>query len=239
MQPEHLRDLGREPLLDVLDVMGVLQLGCVRRLEARGQVGAEQQLWGHEHREVRVVDPSVPRIRDVAAVHDLAEDVPQVRPRHVGAEVLGVVEVVLQHRATDREVAIVEGVLLRPALGAELDAAGDQGVEEAEGEQGGLKLLALHAGVDVLLRELGVGALEVRLQVRGRLIGDLDAALEDGLRDEVPEATLHGPRRLGGEEGAEVLVRELLHDLEAALELLEPVLHQVDVLEHDPAALLG
>ena len=43
--------------------------------------------------------------------------------------------------------------------------------------------------------------------------------------------------RLRGDEAAEVLVRDLLRDLELALEHRQPALHQVDILQKGPAAL--
>ena len=60
---------------------------------------------------------AVPRVGDVAAVHDLAEDVPEVLSRHRRV----VVEVEEEHEGADGvdqgEVAVVEAVGARPALG--------------------------------------------------------------------------------------------------------------------------
>mmetsp|Transcript_57669 Transcript_57669/g.137354 ORF Transcript_57669/g.137354 Transcript_57669/m.137354 type:complete len:402 (+) Transcript_57669:1360-2565(+) len=111
-------------------------------------------------------------------------------------------------------------------------------MEKAEREERGLKLPRLQAGVDVLLGEFGVGASQVGLQVRRRLIGHLDAPLQDGLRDEVPELALHQSRRLRGQEASEVLMGELFDDLQRALQVFQPGLHQVNVLQHDPSTFL-
>mmetsp|Transcript_20840 Transcript_20840/g.49406 ORF Transcript_20840/g.49406 Transcript_20840/m.49406 type:complete len:523 (-) Transcript_20840:4973-6541(-) len=110
-------------------------------------------------------------------------------------------------------------------------------MEKAERKERCLKLAGLHASINVLLGELGVGAAEVRLQIRRRLVCHLDAPLQNWLWDKVPELPLHGSRWLGGEEAAEVLVSELLDDLQGTLQILQPSLHQVDVLQHDPVTL--
>ena len=88
--------------------------------------------------------------------------------------------------------------------------------------------------VERLLREERVGAAQVGLEVGGRLVGHLDRRLQDALGHRL----LRGQRRrLRGEEAAEVVVARLGGDLERALELGQPRLHQVDVLQEDPAAL--
>mmetsp|Transcript_65335 Transcript_65335/g.188181 ORF Transcript_65335/g.188181 Transcript_65335/m.188181 type:complete len:226 (-) Transcript_65335:1373-2050(-) len=225
MQPEHLRDLRGKALLDVLHVLRILELRGIRRLEACAEVGSRQQLRIDQHRQVLVVHSPIPRVCDVAAVHDLAEDVPQIGPWHIGAQRLSIVQVVPQHLTADGKIAIVEGVFLGPTLGTELDAAGDERVEKAQGEKCRLELLRLQARVDALLGELRVGAAEVGLQVRRGLIRDLDASLEDRLRDEIPEAALHGAWGFRRQEAAEVVMRELLDHLQGALQLLQPCLH--------------
>mmetsp|Transcript_57669 Transcript_57669/g.137355 ORF Transcript_57669/g.137355 Transcript_57669/m.137355 type:complete len:383 (+) Transcript_57669:202-1350(+) len=123
VQSEHLRHLQGESLLDVLDVVRVLKLAGIWRFEAGCQVSAGQELWRNQHRQVGVVHTSVPRIRDVTAIHNLAEDVAQVRPGHLRTQVLSVVQIVLQHLPANGQVAIVEGVLLGPSLSSELNSA--------------------------------------------------------------------------------------------------------------------
>mmetsp|Transcript_24875 Transcript_24875/g.52719 ORF Transcript_24875/g.52719 Transcript_24875/m.52719 type:complete len:483 (-) Transcript_24875:47-1495(-) len=91
----------------------------------------------------------------------------------------------------------------------------------------------------MLLSKLGVGTAEVRLQVRGGLVRHLDALLEDRLGHHLPKTSLQGAGRLRSQHAAEVGVREFLDDLEGTLQRLQPSLHKVDVLQHDPTTVLG
>jgi len=59
----------------------------------------------------------------VTTIHDLAEDVSEVGPRNLCAEVLGVVQIIFQDLTTNRQIAVVEGVLLGPSLSSELDTS--------------------------------------------------------------------------------------------------------------------
>lgn len=70
------------------------------------------------------------------AVHDLAEEVPQVLPRHLRVRL----EVVVEDVDADRQVAGVERVDAVPALRTELSTLGDDGVEVAEREEDALEL---------------------------------------------------------------------------------------------------
>mmetsp|Transcript_46012 Transcript_46012/g.147008 ORF Transcript_46012/g.147008 Transcript_46012/m.147008 type:complete len:392 (+) Transcript_46012:521-1696(+) len=111
---------------------------------------------------------------------------------------------------------------------------------EAQPERDGLVRLALLRGrgpVEDVLREGREGAAQVGLHIRGGFVGDLDARLQDALRNDL------GERRavdgLRAEEAPEVFVRRLGGDLELALELRDPALHEVHVVQEHPAALLG
>eukprot|EP00965_Chrysotila_dentata_P108833 3595295-Pleurochrysis_carterae.AAC.5 len=86
------------------------------------------------------------------------------------------------------------------------------------------------------LGEERVGGAQVGLEVHRRLVGNLDGGLEDALRDGL---RLRHRRRLGREEAAELVVPAVGRHFERALERWEPALHQVNVLQEDPAALLG
>jgi len=59
-----------------------------------------------EHLEISVVGASVPLVGDVAALHDLSEELAQVVPW----DVLVAVELVGEDVAADGEVAVVEGL---------------------------------------------------------------------------------------------------------------------------------
>jgi len=83
----------------------------------------------------------------MTTVHDLTVDISQVLVGY--CIVLG--EVVMEHITTDGQVTIVEGVELGPALGAELSATQDEGVEHDKTENEGLEFVVL-----VLLRLLPV-----------------------------------------------------------------------------------
>ena len=107
MEPELEWRLGGQLLLDVRGVLvefarlGALVVG--RELVLR--VG-DEQLGVEEDLEVRIRDPSVERVCDVAAVHDLAKVVADVGPRYV----LVALEVVVQRGRAHGEVAVVERV---------------------------------------------------------------------------------------------------------------------------------
>ena len=107
MEPELEWRLGGQLLLDVRGVLvefarlGALVVGCELVL----RVG-DEQLGVEEDLEVRIRDPSVERVCDVAAVHDLAKVVADVGPRYV----LVALEVVVQHGRAHGEVAVVERV---------------------------------------------------------------------------------------------------------------------------------
>eukprot|EP00955_Chlamydomonas_euryale_P017517 187204-Chlamydomonas_euryale.AAC.1 len=252
----HHRRLRGQRVLNVL--LERLVARRQRRLEARRQLkrrlrprrlvvqrACRKDLRSDEHVEVGGAAAAVHAVGDVAAVEDLAKHVPQVRPRHK----LVCLEVVVQHVAARRQVAHVERVAAaesepRARAGADADAklfaAEQQRVVEAETEEDGAEHGALDLGrrpLALLLREGGKRAPHVGLHVGRRLVGDLDARLQDGLGHDL------GKRRavdgLSREEAAEVGVRRLGRDLQLALQPRHPALHEVHIVEEHPAALLG
>jgi len=76
---EHGR-LGRHAVLDVVEVRIVVERGRIGRRELVQEDEATEELRAEEYFQVRLVHAAVEEIGDVAAVHDLAEDVPQVGP---------------------------------------------------------------------------------------------------------------------------------------------------------------
>ena len=87
-----------------------------RRLELGEEGEAVEQLLAHVREQVGVAEPPIKVVGDVAAVHDLAEDVPQVVPRDLRA----VLEVVGRDCDAHAQVALVERVGAVPADRAEL-----------------------------------------------------------------------------------------------------------------------
>merc|ERR1719331_3065955 len=120
-----------------------------------------------------VATSPIPRIGDVATVHDLAEEVTQIRVGYV----LIHVEVVANDGPADPQVTVVERVSLGVSLRTEATTANDERMEEAKREDDALVLLLLLALLDVLRAELTVRSAEVALQVRRSLVSDLDASL--------------------------------------------------------------
>mmetsp|Transcript_9865 Transcript_9865/g.19713 ORF Transcript_9865/g.19713 Transcript_9865/m.19713 type:complete len:292 (+) Transcript_9865:1203-2078(+) len=158
------------------------------------------------------------------SVHDLPEDVPQILPRDLGVRL----EVVERHRRAADEVAGVERVLAIPPLGPELLALEDDGMEEGDHEHDRPQLSRLRA-LEKLVAERRHGLEEVRLQAVGRLVGQLDAHLQN----------INGQRcRLRGEKEAEIVVC----NGEIITPLLEPrarpLGREMDVLQKAPATVL-
>ena len=104
-------------------------------------------------------------------------------------------------------------------------------MEEAQTEQNALDLRILL--VDLLLGEIGEGSLHVGLNARGRLVGQLDRSVQNTDR--------HTSRWLSRKQQPEIDMRassiagERVEDL---LEFDQPTRHEVDILKHDPVALL-
>lgn len=104
-------------------------------------------------------------------------------------------------------------------------------MEEAQTEQNALDLRVLL--VDLLLGEIGEGSLHVGLNAGRRLVGQLDRPVQNTDR--------HTSRWLSRKQQPEIDVRassiagERVEDL---LEFDQPTRHEVDVLKHDPVALL-
>ena len=169
VQAEHRRRVRRQLLVHIRQVPLVVQRGRVRRAEARAQFQVVEELVVDQHREVTVARAAVPSVGDVAAVHDLAENVPDVVPRHDGVGL----DVRLQHVGADGQVARVEGVLARPPLLAEPPPPQHDGVEPAQREERRLEFRLLRARFDALVGEVGPATGDVRLDVRRRLVRDL------------------------------------------------------------------
>ena len=83
----------------------------------------------------------------MSAVHDLAEEVPQILP---GDPVVGL-QVVEEDVGADDEVARVERVRLVPPLRSEFPPLRDDGVEVAEREEDALQLRLLGAHLEGVL----------------------------------------------------------------------------------------
>mmetsp|Transcript_153088 Transcript_153088/g.270095 ORF Transcript_153088/g.270095 Transcript_153088/m.270095 type:complete len:256 (-) Transcript_153088:4284-5051(-) len=238
MKPEHLRHLRWETVFNELHISYVVQLGSIRRLKAGRKIHTVQQLRGHIHHKICVVHTSVPEVCYVSTIHDVAKDVPQIWPWHLRAQFLRIVQVVVKNLPTDGQITIVERILPGPALSSELNAPGDKRMEPAESQQRCLESFRNQAAVNVLLRELRICSAQVRLQVSRCFIRHLDASLQDGFWEKRKQPALHSAGRLGSEDASEVWQRELLDDLQVSLEQREPLLHKMDILKHDPAALL-
>mmetsp|Transcript_7954 Transcript_7954/g.9556 ORF Transcript_7954/g.9556 Transcript_7954/m.9556 type:complete len:347 (-) Transcript_7954:1418-2458(-) len=145
----------------------------------------------------------------------------------------------MEHISANSEITIVEGVELGPTLGAELSAAEDERMEHDQAEDDRLELVVLVRlrFIVVSLVELADSATQVSLQILRSLVRNLDGVLEDGLGNDFLVGQTWGLRR---DEASEVDVAIMLDGLlESALELLHPVSHQMDVLDHEPVTLLG
>eukprot|EP00964_Phaeocystis_antarctica_P117143 scaffold80980_cov54-Phaeocystis_antarctica.AAC.1 len=135
VQPVGRGRLALDSLLDVLEV--ALERGDRRRRgEARVHLDALDELLAHVGALEGRAQPAVPVVRDVPAVHDLAEEVAQVGPRDLGARL----EVVVRHAHARDQVALVERVAAVPALRPELAPLAHDAVEEAEREDDRLEL---------------------------------------------------------------------------------------------------
>mmetsp|Transcript_5350 Transcript_5350/g.12655 ORF Transcript_5350/g.12655 Transcript_5350/m.12655 type:complete len:343 (-) Transcript_5350:301-1329(-) len=125
VEPEEVGGLGGELLADVRDV--VAKVAVRKGGEAGDEIHAGEEARVEEDVEVGGVGATVPLVRDVAPVHDLAKDVAEVLPRHVDVAR----QLVLQHVAALAQVAVVERVGPRPPQEAEAAASQDEGVEGA------------------------------------------------------------------------------------------------------------
>mmetsp|Transcript_46683 Transcript_46683/g.110678 ORF Transcript_46683/g.110678 Transcript_46683/m.110678 type:complete len:770 (+) Transcript_46683:1114-3423(+) len=224
MHPERGRRFLRERRVDVLqDVLGVARVG--RRLEPREDLEPFQQLVVHVRRQVVGHQPAIVVVRDMSAVHDLAENVPQVVPGHLRVGL----EVVHRDLRAAREVAEVEGVDPVPALRPELLALDDHGVEQTERKRDALELARLRAALEEVVRERQPVLAHVRPEPLGRLVGQLHAHLQDVDRQ---------LRRLSRQEHPELRMRSV----QVVAPLLQvprrPSRGQVDVLQERPPTVL-
>eukprot|EP00968_Pinguiococcus_pyrenoidosus_P014248 scaffold1298_cov257-Pinguiococcus_pyrenoidosus.AAC.6 len=217
-----------------LDMLNVLLPGGGRRgheghallvLGERVHLGLVQQLVFHVEVQVGVRQQPVVVVHDVTSVHDLAEDVLEIRPGDLAPA--GVLHVVRQALGAVQQVANAERVLHIEAQRAVHLALDHDGVEVAQAKDDA-PLLAVRL-VDLLPREGREGPLQVGLQAGWRLVRELDAAVENPDRDALG--------RIAGDEEAELLVTPFFdEDVQALLKLVEPARHQVDVIQDDPVA---
>jgi len=116
----------------------VLQYLADIRTDRQTDSASELPYHGRVHVffEVGAAESAVPVVGDVASVHDLAEQVAQVLPRHLGVGL----EVVVEDVDADGEVADVERVAAVPALRTELAPLADDRVEVAQREEDALEL---------------------------------------------------------------------------------------------------
>mmetsp|Transcript_24582 Transcript_24582/g.66848 ORF Transcript_24582/g.66848 Transcript_24582/m.66848 type:complete len:346 (+) Transcript_24582:962-1999(+) len=223
VQSEEQRRVRRT----VVHVRPSVRKGAVSKgAEARGKEEVRlllQELAVQEVVEVGCRAAPVPRVRNMASVHDISNNVAQVRPRdHVTR-----LHVVLHHTRAHREVASREGVWPREAEATKAPAPEHQGVEESEGKHDGLEHLRLGGALKEALADGAQRRLHVGLDVSGRLVGNLDGGLQNGLGDGLH---VRESRRLRGEEAPEVAVPRLRNLLEHLLQAREPRLHEVHVL---------
>mmetsp|Transcript_24158 Transcript_24158/g.61096 ORF Transcript_24158/g.61096 Transcript_24158/m.61096 type:complete len:244 (+) Transcript_24158:1353-2084(+) len=167
----------------------------------------------------------------MASVHDVTDDAAQVGPGHGVAKL----HVAPEHPRAHCKVAGGERVAAGEAKGAETPPAQDRRVEEGEGEEHRLEQLGLGCLLEERFAERRERHAHVGLDVGGRLVGDLYRGLQDRLGH---GARAGVERRLGREEAAEIGVARLRAHLEQLLELGQPALHQVHVLQEDPPAFL-
>mmetsp|Transcript_13784 Transcript_13784/g.32109 ORF Transcript_13784/g.32109 Transcript_13784/m.32109 type:complete len:470 (-) Transcript_13784:16-1425(-) len=238
MEAKRSGVLGGEVEVNVIEE--VLPGALCLALEALKQLMALLvELRDNESLEVGHARAAVPLVGNVATIHDLAENVFEVSKRHGvrGAGASAGVEHVDGDLGALLEVAHGEAVDVAagPPDEAKLAAAIDKGVEAGEGEEHPGEVCLTLALVDESLVKRLPGAEQVGAERLGRLVGDFDGVLQDGLGD----GLLRGERgRLRREEAAEVGVSALLRLLKLALQGLDPHGHEVDVLQEDPAALL-
>mmetsp|Transcript_33722 Transcript_33722/g.73616 ORF Transcript_33722/g.73616 Transcript_33722/m.73616 type:complete len:922 (-) Transcript_33722:2039-4804(-) len=227
VEAEDLGGLLRGELLDGLAEGGDLgEVGHV--VPGEELVPLLQRLRVEVLLRVGVHHQLVHGVRDAPAVLDLRDHVPHRGPGGL-ARLLGVHlhEMVLQELRARHQVRLVELVRHVPPDGAELAALLDGGVQEAHDVEDLAPLVALH-DVEHVLGDPAVAVPQPRLHAHGRLVGDLDAHLQQ------PDGELRvGLRR---DPQAEVLVDLLRLDQEL-LHLVQVGQAQVHVLQQHPLAL--
>mmetsp|Transcript_9979 Transcript_9979/g.26011 ORF Transcript_9979/g.26011 Transcript_9979/m.26011 type:complete len:497 (+) Transcript_9979:380-1870(+) len=216
-----------------LDVLDILLVGTGWRrgprqfaIRIRDHLELIQKLVLHEIQQVLGAHDAVPIVHDVAAIHDVAEDVPQVVPRNLDRG--RALKVVVQHLSGVAEIACREGVLHVVAHGAKLFALQHDRVPVAEREQDRLHLSI--TVLEVLLAEERERPAQVGKHALRRLVGQLDRSFQDTDRNTLA--------RVSRQEHPEVWVAVLDREhVQLLLELDAPLRHQVDVLQHDPVPL--
>jgi len=163
VKTEHLRDLSGEGLLNVFLITLAVKLLRDGTLEtsSHSELHLLENLGLNELQEVGAVATSIPVISDVTTVHDISEDVSEIG---VG-DLLVTGKVVMDNLTADSEITIVEVIVSRPALSAELLATKNERVEHAESEEERLVFLlfVLLSLLELVLLELGEGTTEVSL----------------------------------------------------------------------------
>mmetsp|Transcript_50868 Transcript_50868/g.110495 ORF Transcript_50868/g.110495 Transcript_50868/m.110495 type:complete len:516 (-) Transcript_50868:227-1774(-) len=175
VQPKHLGLVVERQLVDVRAVVvhRPLRRGVVDAVGGEGVLVGERLLADvllQQHART----PLVPDVGDAAAVVDLADDVAECLER----DLVLLVEVhpqVGQRRHHVRVVPLVRDV---PPNRTKLAPLLRHGVEEGHREDELLEGLGLVAGVEVLVAQVVVGALDVGAQPLGGLVGELDAVLK-------------------------------------------------------------
>ena len=154
--------------------------GCTETLDTRGGLQERekghfvQQLVLHVELQVTRRKQSVEVVDDVAAVHDLSEEVSEILPGDLPRRVL---HVVAKHGHGAHEILNAEWVHHIVALGAKFLALHHNGMELAQAEENalGARLQLL----EEIARKTREGLLEVGLESRGGVRGDLDGAIEN------------------------------------------------------------
>mmetsp|Transcript_175347 Transcript_175347/g.562466 ORF Transcript_175347/g.562466 Transcript_175347/m.562466 type:complete len:460 (+) Transcript_175347:949-2328(+) len=161
---------------------------------------------------------------DAASIVDLGDDVSQRGPRDLRLSHEVHPDLLTGHL----EVGVHPLVGDVPPDGAELPPLEDDGVEEGQAEEQVLVLEGLRgAGLEDVLADVLERSAQVRSETLGRLVGDLDAVLQDGHREEGRRHT---------REPQPVLFADLFRILRLLdlLEFTHPTGRQVTILQAHP-----
>mmetsp|Transcript_52395 Transcript_52395/g.112243 ORF Transcript_52395/g.112243 Transcript_52395/m.112243 type:complete len:287 (+) Transcript_52395:1098-1958(+) len=218
----------------VLNVLPVLLVGARRRGHAaelavcvRHQLGLVQELFNHEEFQVGLAHDAIPVVHNVAPIHHLPKDIPQIRPGDLHR--LCVLQIVVQHRSTVSQISQGERVHHVVSQGAKLLPLQHYRMEMAEAEDNGLHLCI--PLIELLLVEEGKRPPEVGRQPLGRFVCELQRPLQD------PDRNTRG--RVGGQEQPQARMGPLHRVVvQLLLQSPAPLRHEVDILQHDPVALL-
>ena len=106
-------------------------------------------------------------------------------------------------------------------------------MKEGQGKERGFVFHGPFVGTDAVFVKQGPGAPEIGFQIGGGFVHDFDAALQQRFGDGF-EMRQRG--RFRRQEATEVGVRTIGRLLQRVLEARQPILHQMNVLQKDPAA---